>query len=304
MPEQVALVDLGSNAVRLLLAELGSGGQVRILCKARAQTRLGGGRSGRLPRQAIADTLDAVRRFLRRTRNGQSPRVLAIATSAVRDAANRDRLLEPLRRRHGVEVAVLSGREEARLGALAALASLHFRAGTVMDLGGGSLQLTGVREGVPHAAVSLPVGAVRATRRFLRHDPPRPGELSALRDEIRQRLAEAESPVPAGGTLIGLGGTVRALASIHLGGRHRRRRHGLRLSRHDVTRIRTRLEALPLRKRRRVPGLDAERADIIVAGAVIVEELMLAGDYRAVTACMRGVRDGLLLVAAGKGSVS
>jgi exopolyphosphatase/guanosine-5'-triphosphate,3'-diphosphate pyrophosphatase len=303
MPEQVALVDLGSNAVRLLLAELGAGGQVRILRKARAQTRLGGGRSGLLPRQAITETLEAVRRFLRTSRNGRAPRVLAIATSAVRDAANRDRLLEPLRRQHGVEVAVLSGGEEARLGTLAALESLRFRAGTVMDLGGGSLQLTHVREGAPHAAVNLPVGVVRMTRCFLRHDPPRPGELSALREQIRQQL-EGAVPVESGGILVGFGGTVRALAAIHFGGRHRRRRHGLRLSRQDVTRIRSRLEGLPLRKRRRVSGLKAERADIIVAGAVIVEELMLSGGYPALTVCMRGVRDGVLLMAAGTASAS
>jgi exopolyphosphatase / guanosine-5'-triphosphate,3'-diphosphate pyrophosphatase len=297
MPEQVALVDLGSNAVRLLLAELGSRGRARVLREARAQTRLGSGRSGLLPRQAIAETLDAVRRFLRVARNGQPPRVLAIATSAVRDAANRDRLLEPLRR-HGVEVAVLSGGEEARLGTLAALETLNFRAGTVMDLGGGSLQLTQVREGVPQGAVSLPLGTVRASRRFLRHDPPRPGEVAALRDEIRQQLARSGAPIE-GRTLVGLGGTVRALAAIRLGGRHRRR-HGLKLTQQDVTRIRARLETLPLRKRRRVPGLKAERADIIVAGAVIVEEVMLAGTYPSLTTCMHGVRDGLLLDAAGK----
>src|SRR5262245_36350849 len=212
MPEQVALVDLGSNAVRLLLAELRSAGEVRILRKARAQTRLGAGRSGLLPRQAITDTLKAVRRFLKTSRNGQPPRVLAIATSAVREAANRDRLLEPLRRQHGVEVAVLSGGDEARLGALAALESLRFRTGTVMDLGGGSLQLTHVRDGEPHMVVSLPVGVVRLTRCFLRHDPPRSGELSALREEIHQQLSAASGD-PPGGSLVGLGGTVRALAA-------------------------------------------------------------------------------------------
>jgi exopolyphosphatase/guanosine-5'-triphosphate,3'-diphosphate pyrophosphatase len=299
MSEQVALVDLGSNAVRFLLAELGPRGQVRILREARAQTRLGGGRTGSLPRRAITDTLDAVRRFLRAARNGLPPRVLAIATSAVRDAANRDRLLEPLRR-NGIEVAVLSGQEEARLGTLAALDSLRVRAGTVMDLGGGSLQLTHIRHGAPGAAVSLPLGVVRVTRRFFRHDPPRPRELSTLRDEIRRQLAGVPLPRDPGDGLVGLGGTVRALAAIHLGGQHGRRRHGLTLTRADVGRIRARLEALPLRKRERVRGLKAERADIVVAGAVIVEELMLDADYPALTVCMRGVRDGLLLLEAGR----
>jgi exopolyphosphatase/guanosine-5'-triphosphate,3'-diphosphate pyrophosphatase len=123
--------------------------------------------------------------------------------------------------------------------------------------------------------------------------------VAALRDQIRPQISRSGAPIE-GRTLVGLGGTVRALAAIRLGGRHRRQRHGLKLSRHDVTRIRSRLETLPLQKRRRVPGLKADRADIIVAGAVIVEEVMLAGNFPSLTTCMRGVRDGLLLVAAGK----
>ncbi len=101
-----------------------------------------------LPQTSVKETLATVRRFLREVRKEDQPRVLAIATAAVREAANRDDLLATLKRTEGVEVRMLSGKEEAHLGTLAALRSLSFRNGVVVDLGGGSLQVTQVREGM------------------------------------------------------------------------------------------------------------------------------------------------------------
>src|SRR5215470_15183873 len=146
MPELVALLDLGSNAARFLLASLHPGTGFRILEEKRVQTRLGGSRSGLLPAAAVEETTEALRRFLHRVSNGYRPRVVAIATSAVREAPNRERLIVTLRDRDGIDVRVLSGTEEARLGAQAALRSLPIRDGMVADLGGGSLQLTRVRD--------------------------------------------------------------------------------------------------------------------------------------------------------------
>ena len=144
--ELIALVDLGSNASRFLLARVIEGRGFEVLQKERVQTRLGDGPPGRLRPAAVDATLDCVHRFLRRVRTGRSPRVMAIATAAVRDATNRDLLLDALREREGVAVRVLTGREEARLGAEAAMLSLPIRDGIVADLGGGSLQLTQVRD--------------------------------------------------------------------------------------------------------------------------------------------------------------
>ena len=113
MPELVALLDLGSNAARFLLARISPGVGYRVLREERVQTRLGSGRSGRLPREAVEATLTSARRFLRHARdNGHAPRVVAVATAAVRDAANRELLLGALREREAVEVHVLSGPEE------------------------------------------------------------------------------------------------------------------------------------------------------------------------------------------------
>jgi exopolyphosphatase/guanosine-5'-triphosphate,3'-diphosphate pyrophosphatase len=308
----VVLIDLGSTAARFLLARIVPDTGYHVLYQQRVPTRLGDGPPGKLRRAAVVDTARAVHRFLRHLRrrdglvpDGESPRIVAVATSAVRDAKNRERLLGALRRRDGVDVQVLSARQEARLGVEAALHGLPIRDGVVLDLGGSSLQVSRVRDGRIASIGSVPLGAVRLTRRFLAHDPPKPRELRALRAEIREQLAGALPPARRGEVAIGLGGTVRALASIHLaaaGGRRRKRargarpeRHGLRLQPSDITAIRERLEAVPRRKRRRIQGLKAERADIILAGVIAIEEAMTFGGYLTLVVCTRGVRDGLLL---------
>lgn len=293
--ELVAVVDLGSNAVRFLLAKVKPDKGYRVLVEERVPTRLGRGVPGTLPREAVDDTLRAVHRFFRQHRTeGRGPRVVAIATSAVRDARNRERLLAPLRYREGIDVQVLSARDEARLGAVAALRSLDIDEGLVADLGGASLQLSRVRSGRVSSMVSLPLGAVRTTRRFLPKDPPGPRELRGLRRVVREQLQDALPPAQRGDVLVGLGGTVRTLASIHLRGK-RKHRHGLRLAQSDVTAVRERLERLSPRKRRKIRGLKAERADIILAGAIVIEELMIFGGYLTLVVCTQGVRDGLLL---------
>jgi exopolyphosphatase / guanosine-5'-triphosphate,3'-diphosphate pyrophosphatase len=294
----VAIVDLGSAAVRFLLAQIRPTSGYRILAQERVPTRLGGGAPGTLPRAAIDKTLRAVHRFFKRySPHEQGPRIVAIATSAVRDAHNRERLLDPLRRREGIEVQVLSGRDEARFGVVAALESLSFAKGVVADLGGASLQLSRVRNGRVISTASLPLGAVRTTELFLKHDPPTPRELRALRAEIRIHLAAALPSAERGEVLVGLGGTVRTLASIHLRANpgERKHRHGLVLHQSDVTAIRERLEALSSRQRRRIRGLKAERADIILAGAMVIEDAMISGGYLNLVVCTRGVRDGVLL---------
>jgi exopolyphosphatase/guanosine-5'-triphosphate,3'-diphosphate pyrophosphatase len=294
----VVVVDLGSTAVRFRLARIARGAGYRVLVQERVETRLGDGAPGTLSRDAIDGTLRAVHRFLsRHAANGREPRVVAVATSAVRDARNRERLLAPLRRNEGVEVRVLSAHAEARLGVAAAIASLPFEDGVVADLGGSSLQLSRVRHRKVLSVASLPLGAVRTTRRFLRHDPPTPRELRALRNGVRAEMLGVMPPAGRGEVMVGLGGTIRTLAGIHLGAHRgeRKHRHGLRLHQSDVTAIRERLEAVSRQQRGKIRGLKRERADIILAGAIVVEEAMVFGGYLRLVVCTRGVGDGILL---------
>jgi exopolyphosphatase/guanosine-5'-triphosphate,3'-diphosphate pyrophosphatase len=297
MSERLAVLDLGSNAVRLVLARVTPGVEFRVLRQARVQTRLAGHRRGLLPRAAVEQTLGAVRSFLAEVRRGSEPRVLAVATAAVRDAPNADRLLGALRRETGVEVRVLSGSEEARLGATAVLWRRPVERGAIVDLGGGSLQITRVRAGRIASVASVPLGAVRTTLRFLKHDPPRAREIGALRRETRDRLLGVLPRAHDGDALIGLGGSLRTLGRIFLRSVDRRAAslRGLRLRREQVTALRARLEPLSVRQRRRIRGLKSERADIILAGAVVIEELMTLGGYEVLTVSAEGVRHGLLI---------
>jgi exopolyphosphatase/guanosine-5'-triphosphate,3'-diphosphate pyrophosphatase len=138
---------------------------------------------------------------------------------------------------------------------------------------------------------------VRTTRRLLRHDPPTPRELQGLRYQIREQLRGALPPGRRGEMMVGLGGTVRTLGSIYLRSHRgeRKHRHGLQLYQSDVTAIRERLESLSSRRRRKIRGLKKERADIILAGAIVVEEALIFGGYLTLVVCTHGVRDGLLL---------
>jgi exopolyphosphatase/guanosine-5'-triphosphate,3'-diphosphate pyrophosphatase len=306
MSQRLAVLDLGSNAVRLILARVTPGVEFRVLRQERVQTRLAGHRRGLLPRAGVRQTLRAVSRFLAEVREDGEPRVVAVATAAIRDAPNADRLLGPLRHDEGVTVRVLSGPEEARLGAAAVLWRRPLDRGAIVDLGGGSLQVTRIRAGRVSRVASVPLGAVRTTLRFLRHDPPRAREIQALRRETRERLLGVLPRARAGDPLIGLGGSLRALGRIFLrtvdgNGASLR---WLKLRREEIAELRARLEPLTARQRRRVRGLKAERADIILAGAVVIEELMTLGGYEVLTVCDEGVRHGLLLQETFRGASS
>jgi len=294
--DTVALIDLGSNAVRFLVARIRPGKGFRIVRDERVQTRLGAGRGVRLPRAAMERTVAATRRFVRSLEHRRPPRVLAVATAAVRDADNAGRLLRRLRETGVMSVEVLSAESEGRLGATAAIESLPFENGMVVDLGGGSLQITEVRDADVGDVVSLPLGAIRLSRRFLHDDPPTAAQIGALRREVRRQLTDLTDTLPSD-TLIGLGGTIRALARMYLAesGRRRRGLHGVRLPATAVSDLAARVAACNLRRRCRIAGLKAERADVIVAGAAVIDELMIRSGHKTITVCEQGVRHGVLL---------
>lgn len=241
-------------------------------------------------------TVDAVRKFLDEVLDTQPTRVLAIGTAALREADNGARVRAALRKTLGVDVKVLTGAEEARLGALAALSVVPMTSGVVFDLGGGSLQLSRVSRGVPTPLASLPLGALRMTLAHVRHDPPRRVEMEAVRTFAR-RLLEPIVREASGGSLVGIGGTVRGLAQVirRAHGRRDELRGRARLTRAEVAGTTARLADLSRRERRRVRGLKRDRIETIVAGGLVVDELMALGGWDALTVCSRGVRHGLLV---------
>lgn len=212
----------------------------------------------------------------------------------MREAANRDDLLDALRALGPIEVRVLTGPDEARLGAEAALRSMPVGDATIVDLGGGSLEMARVRSGRVVSAASLPLGCTRLTERFLASDPPAPNEIRVLRETTRDLLRACSDSEGASCPFIALGGTVRALARLHAP-RRTTRLHGTTLRLVDIANVRDWLGRMSIAERRELPSLKADRADIIVAGIVALEELMLHGGHDALTVSSASVREGVLL---------
>jgi exopolyphosphatase / guanosine-5'-triphosphate,3'-diphosphate pyrophosphatase len=263
---RVGAVDLGTNSTRLLVADV-EDGQVEDVARRTEITRLGEGVDERrkllpLPIARVRNVLADYRRELEKL---GAERVLAIGTSAIRDAENGEAFLGEIEWSYGFATRLLSGGEEADLTRRGVANGRELGDGTlVLDVGGGSTELITARE-----RTSLDLGSVRLTERHLHTDPPTDEELEAAARAVRDELPAVE-PDDA----IGVAGTITTLAALELGGYDSERVHGYRLSREAVAAQLDRLASLPLARRRELAGLEPERAPVIVAGAVIVSEVL------------------------------
>jgi exopolyphosphatase / guanosine-5'-triphosphate,3'-diphosphate pyrophosphatase len=298
---RIAVVDIGTNSTRLLVAEVGDG-SLRELARDSVVTRLGEGvdATGRLGDDPMGRVFAVLERYSKEIERQGATNRTAVMTSAVRDAANGVEFAAAVRDRYGLEAATLSGDEEARLTSLGATAS---RSGDetalVIDIGGGSTELvvgTGA-DLVFH--VSTQVGVVRHSERHLHTDPPTADELAALAEDARRAF---EAAVPADvrsqpTVAIGVGGTATQLAAIDLElvEHDRDRIEGHAMSRERLEELRDRLAALPLAERREVTGLDPARAPTIVAGAVILREVLGAFALNGFEASERDILWGVAL---------
>src|SRR6202142_2217818 len=246
-----AAVDMGSNAVRLKIARL-TGRRLLEIHEDREVTRLGEGvfRSGLLSPDAMANTVKVLRRFHRAVQDTGAEPVRVVGTSALRDARNSRAFLEWVRSATGWRVEIISGVEEARLIHLGLVSSSRMSASPVlmMDLGGGSCELTISSEGHIRDAVSLPLGAVRLTDEFLRHDPSRKPELQRLRafaareiGRIADRIIRARPKV-----VVATSGTAAALATVSRGLYRTKTPRTAGVSRAQMRRIAKMLARLPL----------------------------------------------------------
>ena len=299
-PDPVAVVDIGSNSGRVMVYLQEAAGQLRILAGSRAPLRLARGldASGRVAEEALQRAFVALRDFRSIARGSGARTIVAAGTSALRDAANGPAFVDRVRRELGIEIRLLSGVEEARFGFLGAVGGLPVDQGAFFDLGGGSLQISAFRQRRLSSALSLPLGALRVSDRFLRSDPPSTRELRRLREHVHESLERAGvGPLASGGEVVGTGGTVRNLARVdeRRSGYPIPRLHGYVLSRRRLHDLAGRLTALRLKKRARVPGLNADRRDSVAGGAVVLDVLLevLGADHLLVSG--QGVREGLAL---------
>ena len=277
---RVAVVDLGTNSTRLLVADVQDGGELTELARRSTVTRLGDGvdAGGRLDDDAMERVFDVLADYRRLIDAGGAERVVAVATSAVRDAENGEWFREALHERFEIDAQIIPGEEEARLTFLGATADREERDAElmVMDIGGGSTEFVIGHPGSdPRFHVSTTLGSVRHTERHIEQDPPAHQELEALRRDARRIIeedvpAEVRQSVDAG---IAVAGTATQLASIDLeakgGGGNT---HGHRLGLDTCRELLERLASVPLEERREIPGLDPDRAPTIVAGTAILVE--------------------------------
>jgi exopolyphosphatase / guanosine-5'-triphosphate,3'-diphosphate pyrophosphatase len=280
--ERVAVVDLGSNTTRLLVAEV-EDGRVTELDRRTEITALGRGvdASGRLSDEAVERVMSTLAGYREAIDAAGVGRTVAVATSAVRDAANGEDLRARLREELGLEVRTIAGEEEARLTFLGATSRRTPEVGPTMviDIGGGSTELViGVAGEDPSFVVSTQAGAVRQTDRHLEHDPPSDEELAALGADVRAILADAV-PLALRGSVraaIAVAGTATSLAAIdqELDPYDPERVEGYALDLATCERLLDRLAGLPLAERRELAGLEPARAPTIVAGAAILVEIL------------------------------
>lgn len=292
-----AAVDIGSNSVRLKIAEL-LRGRLVTLHEDRDVTRLGAGvfRSGALDPESMAQTVKLLERFDKAAKRFHVERVRVVATSAVRDSRNSRVFLDWVRSSVGWKVEVITGLEEGRLIHLGVVSNLPIakKNALLFDLGGGSCEITISQQGHIREMFSLPLGAVRLTQEFLASDPPRNGELRRMREYIEEEVHRValhvrKHPVDVA---IATSGTAAALAGSV--GEHRAGRVPEVVMRRATLKFAEKLAAMSQRERARVPGIGPRRAEIIVAGAAVFAELMSHYGLESFHYSPLGLRDGVL----------
>ena len=292
----LATIDIGTNTTLLLVAR--SGPAVEVLEERAEITRLGRGigRQGALDGEAIARTLAALRDFAAVARR-HGARIAAVGTEALRRASNAAAFLGPAAEILGTEIEVIDGEREAALTFRAVVASFpDLRAGplVVVDIGGGSTEIVLASDGDVQFRTSLPLGSVRLTEAFVRHDPATAAEQEAIAQAIDTAIAAVPFARQAA-PLVGVAGTVTSLAAMAqlLASYDPARVHGYRLSRRDLGGEIARLAAATQAERERMTGLDPRRADVILAGALILDRVAAAAGVDEVRVSDRGIRWGL-----------
>jgi exopolyphosphatase/guanosine-5'-triphosphate,3'-diphosphate pyrophosphatase len=298
---RLAAIDVGTNTIRLTVAEVESDGTFRILDEEREMVRLGEhlDRTGRLSDEAIERALAAIGKMKAIADGFEVIETRAIATSAVREAANGRAFCREVLRRHKVRIDVISGEEEAQLafGSATRHFNLEGRSSAVVDIGGGSVEVILAAGTVIDQVHSLPLGAVRVTERLVKSDPLREKHWKLMRKEIDRSIRAIGRPLHRAEIMVGSGGSFTALA--HMAKWQREGRHGsvqgYVLTPAEVVHLLDQLREAPLETRRQIPGLSPDRADIIVAGATVISRLVKRLGTQQILVNERGIREGLLL---------
>ena len=306
LDHRVAIIDLGSNTARLMIARFTRDRVFKVTDEVSRRVRLGEGVAGgkKLGSAARSRALDAVRMFKSFCDAQGVERILPVATAAVRDAGNGPSFLEEIARDTGLDFRLLSGEEEAFYSTVGVINSLGVFNGIILDVGGGSAEIGLIRDGAFTKGASTPFGTVTATEAYFPDPGVTPGQKKRLEADVDRGLEKIawlnEKKID---TVAGVGGVVRALVRID---RQERRYplglvHGYELRRRRLEKLIERIAATPVSERaRRIPGLQKEREDIILAGAIVVAGVMRKTGARRLIVSGQGLREGLFFEEAFK----
>jgi len=310
---RVAAIDVGSNSIHLIIAEARPGERLRIIEREKETVRLAAGltETHHLTEEKIRAAVATLRRFTDLAHAHEVTAILAVATSAVREAWNREVFLQRVEQETGIKVEILSGVEEARLIALAVTEVTDFQGkrGLIIDVGGGSTEFILTDGQLPTYLASVKLGAVRLQEQFLSHqDPPTRAEVEALTTYIRSGLARTVREIQeAGGfqQVVGTSGTTLALAAAKLAAFPEKQipKKGapsfaaftLELTFSELQALNHRLQRMSHKERRKLPGIDDRRADIIVAGGVLLETICRELGIQQLTTCEWSLREGAVI---------
>ncbi|MCS6884485.1 MAG: Ppx/GppA phosphatase family protein [Acidobacteriota bacterium] len=303
---RLAAIDIGSNSIHLVLVEVESGGRFNILAREKEMVRLAAGAMSthHLSRSRIESALEVIARYVSFSRARGAEQILATATSAVREASNRNYFVERVRALTGVNVEILSGVEEARLISLAVAEAMHLerRKALIIDIGGGSTEFIVTDGRQPLLLRSMRLGAVRLAEQERLSDPVKKKELARMRANLRADLARTAQEIIELGydIVIGTSGTILNLVALATRLQSQRSEQAFAnfsatASLEQIEQINERLAKMTERERRAVPGLDPDRADIIVPGGQILEAILRSVGARAITTCDWALREGILL---------
>lgn len=295
-----AVIDIGSNSGRVVVVRREYDVHLHVLGQERVPLRLARSLNGAggFDDRAIERTVQAVRDFAALAERAGAETSVAVGTFAVRSASNGQALADAVERATGVALRILPADEEAALSFRGAVHGLDAEGGIAIDVGGGSLEVTRFRRRVAISTRSLPFGAIVATKRYLRSDPPTDTELEQLREALLDELGE-QRPLKRGEVLVATGGSIRNLAKLDRE-RHTyplERLHGYELDTQALAETVASLAARTTTKRARVQGIKRDRVDSIVAGGLVVQVVAEAVGASVIHVSGQGLREGIALEA-------
>ena len=301
--KRLAGIDIGTLTCRLLIADLPANNRLNELCSERRILRLGEGvdHSNRLKREAVDRVIQCLKDWRATIERYRVDAQVAVATSAVRDAANKQEFLNRVISEAGLEVEILSGEEEARRTMLGIRSGLpeDIKDVLALDIGGGSTEFILARQGQPPVVDSIDIGVVRLSERLLHHDPPTRHEIEQARAWIRSETTVVLAPMPRGTglTFVGTAGTVTSLAAmaLQLPAYDAAKIHNYRLGLNTITDLEQHLLSRSKAARIGMPGLEKNREDVIAAGAIILRTVMDILGERECLVSDRGLREGVLI---------